>query len=108
MKAIQYRRFGGPEVLELVELPDPHPGPGQVRVAVRAVGVNPIDWKMRSGMMGGELPQSTGREAAGVVDKLGEGVDDVALGDRVFGFVAGARRRRVRSVGRLRPDPAVA
>jgi NADPH:quinone reductase-like Zn-dependent oxidoreductase len=61
-------------VLELVELPDPHPGIGQVRVAVRAVGVNPIDWKMRSGMMGGELPQSTGREAAGVVDELGDKV----------------------------------
>ncbi len=60
MKAIQYARFGGPEVLEPVEMPEPHPGPGQVRVAVRAVGVNPIDWKMRSGMMGGELPQRSG------------------------------------------------
>jgi NADPH:quinone reductase-like Zn-dependent oxidoreductase len=88
MKAIRYDRFGGPEVLELVEVPDPHPGPGQVRVAVRAVGVNPIDWKMRSGMMGGDLPQMTGREVAGVVDELGEGVTDVALGDEVFGFVA--------------------
>ena len=90
MKAIQYERFGGPEVLEPVEVPEPHPGPGQVRVAVRAVGVNPIDWKMRSGMMGGELPQSPGREAAGIVDELGEGVEDVAVGDRVFGFVGGA------------------
>jgi NADPH:quinone reductase-like Zn-dependent oxidoreductase len=88
MKAIQYSRFGGPEVLELVELPDPHPGPGQIRVAVRAASVNPIDWKARSGMMGGELPQQTGREAAGVVDELGEGVSDVAVGDRVFGFAA--------------------
>ena len=60
MKAIQYARFGGPEVLEPVEMPEPHPGPGQVRVAVRAVGVNPIDWKMRSGMMGGELPRALG------------------------------------------------
>ncbi len=89
MKAIQYSRFGGPEVLELVELPDPHAGPGQIRVAVRAASVNPIDWKARSGMMGGELPQQTGREAAGVVDELGEGVSDVAVGDRVFGFAAG-------------------
>jgi NADPH:quinone reductase-like Zn-dependent oxidoreductase len=70
-------------------VPEPHPGPGQVRVAVRAVGVNPVDWKMRSGMLGGELPQPTGREAAGVVDEVGEGVEDVALGDRVFGFAAG-------------------
>jgi NADPH:quinone reductase-like Zn-dependent oxidoreductase len=73
-------------VLELVDLPEPHPGPGQIRIAVRAVGVNPIDWKVRSGMMDGALPQSTGREAAGVVDEIGEGVEDVAPGDRVFGF----------------------
>lgn len=86
MKAIQYSRFGGPEVLEMVELPDPHPGPGQIRVAVRAASVNPIDWKARSGAMGGELPQRTGREAAGVVDEIGEGIGDVAVGDRVFGF----------------------
>lgn len=88
MKAIQYRQFGGPEVLELVQLPDPHPAPGQIRIAVRAVGVNPIDWKVRSGMMGGELPQTTGREVAGVVDELGDGVTDAAPGDEVFGFVA--------------------
>jgi NADPH:quinone reductase-like Zn-dependent oxidoreductase len=88
MKAISYSRFGGPDVLELVELPEPHPSAGQIRVAVRAVGVNPVDWKRRSGMMGGELPQTTGREVAGVVDELGAGVDDVAPGDAVFGFAA--------------------
>ena len=106
MKAIQYERFGGPEVLEPVELPEPHPGPGQVRVAVRAVGVNPIDWKMRSGMMGGELPQSTGREAAGVVDELGEGVEDVAVGDRVFGFVSGAGAAELALLGDYARVPA--
>lgn len=90
MRAIQYSEFGGPEVLELVELPDPHPGAGQVRVKVRAAGVNPVDWKLRRGMMGGELPQRTGREVAGVVDELGEGVDDVKPGDEVFGFAADA------------------
>src|ERR1700736_1488999 len=89
MRAVQFSQFGGPEVLELVELPDPHPGPGQIRVAVRAVGINPIDWKVRSGAMGGELPQTTGREVAGIVDELGEGVNDVAVGDRVFGFAHG-------------------
>jgi NADPH:quinone reductase-like Zn-dependent oxidoreductase len=89
MKAIRYSQFGGPEVLELVELPDPHPGPGQIRVAVRATAVNPVDWKMRSGMMGGDLPQTTGREVAGVVDELGDGVTDVAPGDKVFGFAEG-------------------
>lgn len=89
MRGVRVSRFGGPEVLELVDLPDPHAGAGQVRIAVRAAGVNPVDWKMRSGMMGGELPQGVGREAAGVVDELGAGVDDVAVGDRVFGFAAG-------------------
>ena len=89
MKAIQYRQFGGPEVLEVVELPDPHPAAGQIRVAVRAVGVNPIDWKLRSGIRGGDLPRRTGGEVAGVVDEVGDGVTDVAIGDRVFGFAAG-------------------
>jgi NADPH:quinone reductase-like Zn-dependent oxidoreductase len=89
MKAIQFSQFGGPEVLEVVELPDPHARAGQIRVAVRAAAINPIDWKVRSGMMGGDLPQTTGREVAGVVDEVGDGVVDVALGDPVFGFVAG-------------------
>ncbi|MFD0019797.1 NADP-dependent oxidoreductase [Streptomyces sp. NPDC058382] len=86
MKAARYSRFGGPEVLEIVELPDPHPGPGQVRIAVRAAGVNPSDWKKRQGLMDEELPQTMGHEASGVVDELGEGVTDVSVGDRVFGF----------------------
>ncbi|MYV92863.1 NADP-dependent oxidoreductase, partial [Streptomyces sp. SID1034] len=86
MKAVRFSRFGGPEVLELVDLPDPQPGPGEVRIAVRAAGVNASDWKKRQGQMDPELPQTLGYEAAGVVDVLGEGVADVALGDRVFGF----------------------
>lgn len=89
MKAVQFSRFGGPDVLELVELPDPHPDAGQVRIAVRAAGINPIDWKVRSGAMGGDLPQTTGREVAGIVDEVGDGVTDAKPGDRVFGFAAG-------------------
>ena len=88
MKAAQFSRFGGPEVLEIVDLPDPHPDPGQVRIAVRAAGVNASDWKKRQGLMDQELPQTMGHEAAGIVDELGEGVTDVAVGDRVFGFDA--------------------
>jgi NADPH:quinone reductase-like Zn-dependent oxidoreductase len=88
MKAARFSRFGGAEVLEIVDLPDPHPGPGQVRIAVRAAGVNPSDWKKRQGLMDRELPQSMGHEAAGVVDELGEGVADAAVGDRVFGLSA--------------------
>jgi NADPH:quinone reductase-like Zn-dependent oxidoreductase len=107
MKAIQFTQFGGPEVLELVELPDPHPDAGQIRVAVRAVGVNPIDWKMRSGALGGELPKTTGLEVAGVVDELGDGVTDVAVGDQVFGGVVdGAGAAELALLENYAPIPA--
>ena len=89
MKGIAFSQFGGPEVLELVDLPDPEPAPGQIRVEVRAAGVNPIDWKVRSGAMGGDLPKRTGQEVAGVVDKLGDGVRGVEVGEAVFGGAAG-------------------
>ena len=89
MRAIQFTEFGGPEVLHVADLPEPHPAAGQIRVRVRAVGINPIDWKVRSGMMGGELPKVTGQEVSGVVDELGDGVSDVSLGDEVFGPAAG-------------------
>jgi len=89
MKAVRFSQFGGPEALEIVDLEDPHPGPGEVRIAVRAAGVNPSDWKKREGLMDQELPQTMGYEAAGVVDELGEGVTEVAVGDRVFGLSAG-------------------
>jgi NADPH:quinone reductase-like Zn-dependent oxidoreductase len=85
MKAVQFSRFGGPEVLDIVNLPDPHPGSDEIRIAVRAAGVNASDWKKRQGLMDQELPQTMGYEAAGIVDKLGAGVTDVAVGDRVFG-----------------------
>jgi NADPH:quinone reductase-like Zn-dependent oxidoreductase len=88
MKAVRFNQFGGPEVLEVVDLPDPHPGPGEVRIAVRAAGVGVSDWKKRKGLMDPELPQTMGYEAAGVVDELGRGVTDVAVGDRVFGVCA--------------------
>ena len=94
MKAARFHEFGGPEVLEIVDLPDPHPGPGEVRIAVRAAGVNPSDGKKREGLMDRELPQTLGHEAAGVVDELGEGVADVAVGDRVFGFSTEGRPRQ--------------
>jgi NADPH:quinone reductase-like Zn-dependent oxidoreductase len=88
MRAAQFSRYGGPEVLEIVQLPDPHPGPGQVRIAVRAAGINLTETKLRKGELsfGAELPQTTGRDVAGVVDEVGEGVTDVAVGDRVFGI----------------------
>src|SRR3984885_4712937 len=86
MRAIQYASFGGPEVLESVDVPEPHAAANQIRVAVKAVGVNPVDWKIRQSMMGGEFPRGTGIEVAGVVDEVGGEIIDVAVGDAVFGF----------------------
>ncbi len=88
MKAVRFSQFGGPEVLEIVDLPDPQAGPGQVRITVRAAGVNTSDWKKREGLMDEELPQTLGYEAAGVVDEIGEGVTAVTVGDRVLGLAA--------------------
>ena len=106
MKAVRFSRFGGPEVLEIVDLPDPHPGPGQVRIAVRAAGVNPSDWKKRQGLMDEELPQTLGYEAAGVVDELGEGVAGVAVGARVFGLSAeGAAQAELALLSYYAPVP---
>jgi len=89
MKAVQFSVYGGPEVLKIVETDEPHAGPGQVRIAVRAVGVNPAEWKLRAGLFGEfmpiEFPCGVGFEAAGIVDEIGEGVTDVAVGDAVFG-----------------------
>ncbi|MBT3166648.1 NADP-dependent oxidoreductase [Streptomyces sp. Vc74B-19] len=89
MKKVSYAEFGGPDVLRLVDTEKPHAGPGEIRVAVRAAGVNPVDWRIREGQMRPALPASlpagVGLDAAGVVDEVGEGVTDVSIGDRVFG-----------------------
>jgi NADPH:quinone reductase-like Zn-dependent oxidoreductase len=87
--ALQFTEYGGPEVISLGEAPEPHAGPGQIRIVVRAAGVNPMDWKIRSGMLAQGKPLERvaylGFDAAGVVDEVGEGVTDVAVGDDVFG-----------------------
>ncbi|MFD1049824.1 NADP-dependent oxidoreductase, partial [Kibdelosporangium lantanae] len=64
MKAVQFKQYGGPEVLELVDLPDPHPAPGQVRITVRAAGISASDTKIRRGELsfGATLPQTTGAD----------------------------------------------
>ena len=90
MHALQYNQYGGPEALEWAEAPDPHAGPGQIRIAVRAASVNPIDWKALAGMLsgGGSLtsPGYLGYDAAGVVDEIGEGVTGLSVGDEVLGL----------------------
>jgi NADPH:quinone reductase-like Zn-dependent oxidoreductase len=92
MRAIVYTQYGDADVLRLEEISKPEPGPGQVRIAVRVVGVNPIDWKIRSGAMAqGAALEGTnipGVEAAGVVDAVGEGAR-FAVGDEVFGWTEG-------------------
>lgn len=85
MRAVQFSAFGDPSVLRLVDLPDPHPGVGEVRVRVTAVGMNASDWKKRQGLMDQELPQTAGYEAAGIVDEIGANVIGTSIGDRVFG-----------------------
>lgn len=83
MKAILVSEYGGPEVLELVELDVPEPASGQVRVEIRAAGVNFIDTYHRSGFYPLDLPFIPGQEASGYVHALGDGVEDLKVGDRV-------------------------
>ncbi|MGW6913992.1 NADP-dependent oxidoreductase [Kitasatospora sp. NPDC054939] len=91
MKAIAIRRYGGPEVVEYTDLPDPRLGPDSVLVQVRAAGVNPVDWKIREGRLDGRLdvhfPLVPGWDAAGVVRAVGGGVTEFAPGDEVYGCV---------------------
>ena len=86
MKALQYEQYVDPEVLRVVDVAEPHAGAGQIRVAVKAVGINPVDWKGRSGRFKGRLPAITGSDVSGVVDEVGAGVTDVSIGGEVFGF----------------------
>lgn len=95
MFALQYSEYGGPEVTSLGEAPEPHAGPGEVRIKVAAASVNAIDWKMRQGYMAGGEPLDgvgyLGFDAAGVVDEVGEGADGVAVGDDVLGLGSGTQ-----------------
>jgi NADPH:quinone reductase-like Zn-dependent oxidoreductase len=89
MLALQYSECGEPDVLHVAEAPEPHAGPGQVRIRVRAASVNAWDWKVRAGLVPGmpkSFPSIPGLDAAGVVDEVGDGVGAVTVGDRVFGL----------------------
>lgn len=93
MKAVVFDDFGGPEVLHEAEVAVPEPGPKQVRVRVHSAGVNPIDYKIRKGLMRPNLPKKLpaipGSEAAGVVEAVGSEVTGLAPGDEVFGWTRG-------------------
>jgi len=89
-RAVRLDAFGGPEVLDIREVPAPHAGPGQLRVRVTAAGLNPMDWIITAdadtaARFGLSLPTGFGTDYAGVVDQVGDGVSGFAVGDRVFG-----------------------
>jgi NADPH:quinone reductase-like Zn-dependent oxidoreductase len=95
MRALTYTKNGGPEVLHVAAMPEPHAGPGQVRIRVAAAAINPIDWKLMGGFMPGSQaptgPVVPGFDAAGVVDEVGEGVSGVSVGDDVLGLGQGTQ-----------------
>lgn len=89
MRAVRIKAYGGPEVLDIVDLPDPKPGPAEVLVRMKHTGVNVMDVKTRNGdydgakVYGTSLPTQLGMEGAGIVEAVGTDVRDVAVGDRV-------------------------
>jgi NADPH:quinone reductase-like Zn-dependent oxidoreductase len=91
MKAVSYRSYGGPEVLEVGELPDPKLGPDSVLIRVKAASVNPVDWKIQHGYLDAALdvvfPVVPGWDVAGVVERTGAGVTEFSVGDEVYGYV---------------------
>jgi NADPH2:quinone reductase len=91
MRAVRITRTGGPEVLELADLPPPAPGPGQALVRHKAIGLNFIDTYQRAGLYPLTLPAILGNEASGVVEAVGDGVEAVEVGDRVaYASIPGA------------------
>lgn len=93
-KAVRYRRFGGPEVLEVQEIPEPHAAADEVRVRVTAAGLNPMDWQITTqpdmaARFGITLPAGFGSDFAGVVDEVGAHATGFAIGDRVYGAAIG-------------------
>ena len=92
MKAIQFDRFGGPEVLTLADVPKPVAGPGEVVVDIHAASINPADWKGRAGINENakqtSFPHIPGRDFSGIISAVGSGVSDFKIGEAVFGVVA--------------------
>lgn len=109
MRALTYTENGGAEVLRVAAMPEPHAGPGQIRIKVAAASINPIDWKLIGGLMpGSEAPTGPvvpGFDAAGVVDELGDGVTDVSVGDDVFGL-GSATQAELAVLSAWAPKPA--
>ena len=89
MKALVVREFGGPDVMKIEDVPAPSAGPGQILIRVRAVGVNPVDTYIRSGMYARKpnLPYTPHADIAGTVEAVGDGVTIVKAGDRVYAYM---------------------
>jgi NADPH:quinone reductase-like Zn-dependent oxidoreductase len=86
MRTVRFHQYGEPgDVLRLEQTAVPAPGPGRIRVAVHAAGLAPADWALCRGLFAGQLPRGIGCDVSGTVDAVGDGVTDVAVGDRVFG-----------------------
>ncbi len=116
MKAAMIEKNGGPEVLIHGDLPDPIAGPGEVVVDIHAASINAADWKVRADEYGGlslTFPYVLGRDFSGLISALGDGVDDFAVGDAVFGVCdvgqegAYAEKIAIKAaiIGRRRPGP---
>jgi NADPH:quinone reductase-like Zn-dependent oxidoreductase len=94
MRAARFHEFGDPKVLTVEDAPEPHAGPGEVRIRVQAASVNPFDLKVRAGYLAQVMPTTfpaiTGMDATGVVDEVGAGVTGVSPGDQVFGLGEGS------------------
>jgi NADPH2:quinone reductase len=96
MKAVRINEFGGPEVLSYEDVEVPEPGPGQARVRLAASGVNFIDVYQRTGVYPGDLPRTLGLEGAGEVDAVGDGVEELSVGDYVaFAMAPGSYAEQV-------------
>lgn len=112
MKAVRFDEYGTVEVLKVVEVPRPFPGPGQVLVEVKAAGINPGEAKIRDGLLHSRwpatFPSGQGTDLAGIVDQLGEGVTSVTVGDEVIGWVdtrSSQAEYAVVEAGNLAPKP---
>ncbi len=88
MKAVQIHGIGGPEVLQYEDVPWPHPKANEILVRVHAAGVNPVDWKIREGIVPATLPMIMGFDFSGVVESVGSGITKYSSGDALFGQVA--------------------
>ena len=111
MRTLRFHEHGrAAEVLRVEDAAAPEPGPGQIRVAVQACGVNPADWALCEGLFAGDLPRGIGLEVSGTVDALGEGVTGIEIGDPAFGTApftgptAGASEQALLDTWFPRPD----